>query len=91
MNPRVLSVVPGDDFRLKITFANKKKGLYNCRHLLKFGVFRELNDLNYFKQARVVAGTVGWPHEQDICPDTLYADSKMLRSKKTHSTNRSRA
>ncbi|MDP2865848.1 MAG: DUF2442 domain-containing protein [Elusimicrobiota bacterium] len=79
MNPRVLSVVPRDDFRLEITFANKKKGLYDCRRLLKFGVFRELSDLSYFRQARVVAGTVVWPHEQDICPDTFYTDSKMLR------------
>jgi len=26
----------------------------------------------------VVDGTVAWPHEQDICPDTLYLDSVRL-------------
>jgi Protein of unknown function (DUF2442) len=43
--------------------------------LLDFGVFKERRDFNYFKQAKVLEGTVVWPHEQDICPDTLYLDS----------------
>ena len=30
---------------------------------------------------RVEGGTVVWPHEQDICPDTLYEDSERLVSK----------
>jgi hypothetical protein len=38
-------------------------------------VFRELRNPVYFQQVRVVIGTVAWPHEQDICPDTLYLDS----------------
>ena len=42
--------------------------------------FVELRNLNYFKQARAEGGTVVWPHEQDICPDTVYEDSKKLIS-----------
>jgi hypothetical protein len=26
--------------------------------------------------AKVEHGTVVWPHEQDICPDTLYLEGK---------------
>ena len=40
-----------------------------------FGVLRELKDINYFLNATVVDGTVSWPNEQDICPDTRYEDS----------------
>jgi hypothetical protein len=43
--------------------------------LLDFGVFKELRDISYFKQVKASGGTVVWPHEQDICPDTLYLDS----------------
>jgi hypothetical protein len=50
--------------------------VFDCRALLDFGVFRELHDLSYFKQVRVDGGTVVWPHDQDICPDTLYLDSR---------------
>ncbi len=78
MNPRVKAVVPRDDYKLEITFTNGEVGVFDCAHLLSFGVFRELQDISYFKQARVENGTVVWPHEQDICPDTLYEDSQKL-------------
>jgi len=40
MNPRVKAVVPGDDYRLKITFTNGEVGIFDCGHLRKFGVIR---------------------------------------------------
>jgi hypothetical protein len=76
MNPRVESVKPGDDYLLEIIFSNGETGIFDCRPLLDFGVFRELRDEAYFRQARAENGTVVWPHEQDICPDTLYLESK---------------
>lgn len=76
MNPRVTAVVPKDDYKLEITFSNGEIGLFTCTPLLDFGVFKELRDISYFKQARASGGTAVWPHEQDICPDTLYETSK---------------
>lgn len=78
MNPRVRAVVANDNYTLGITFANGEVGFYDCAFLLNFGVFQELQDITYFKQARAEGGTVVWPHEQDICPDTLYEDSRKL-------------
>ena len=75
MNPRVKSVVAMADSKLKIQFNNGEEGVYDCTPLLDFGVFKELRDANYFIQAKACDGTVVWPHEQDICPDTLYLDS----------------
>jgi hypothetical protein len=72
MNPRVKTVKPCGDYTLHLVFENGEEGIYDCSHLLDFGIFRELKDINYFKQASVAYGTVVWPHEQDICPDTLY-------------------
>ncbi|HUT36431.1 MAG TPA: DUF2442 domain-containing protein [Planctomycetota bacterium] len=79
MNPRVRSVRPLKDHRLRLEFTNGEVGVFDCAPLLDFGVFRELRDPAYFRQARVFLETVAWPHEQDICPDTLYLDSKKTR------------
>jgi hypothetical protein len=76
MNPRISEVAPTDDYKLRLIFTNGERGIYDCSDLLNFGVFKELGDKNYFKQVRVSDGTVVWPHEQDICPDTLYRDSE---------------
>jgi hypothetical protein len=80
LNPRVKDVVARDDYKLEITFTNGEAGLLDCTYLLSFGVFTELRDISYFKQARVENGTVVWPHEQDICPDTLYEESTRVVS-----------
>lgn len=75
MNPRVKNVVASSDYQLHIEFTNGERGTYDCHHLLDFGVFKELRDKNYFRKAKAWNGTVVWPNEQDICPDTLYLDS----------------
>jgi hypothetical protein len=75
MNPRVKSVAALPEHKLKIEFNNGEVGVYDCSHLLDFGVFKELRDESYFKMAKASDGTVVWPHEQDICPDTLYLNS----------------
>jgi hypothetical protein len=81
MNPRVKTVTPKDHYQLEITFTNGEVGVFDCAHLLSFGVFQELQDIRYFNQVRAANGTVVWPHEQDICPDTLYEDSRKLTQK----------
>jgi len=78
MNPRIQKVIPTDDYKLILTFRNGEEGIYDCNDLLDFGVFKEFQDINYFKQAFIEYGTVTWPNEQDICPDTLYLDATLL-------------
>ncbi len=76
MNPRVRKVKPLPNYKLLIEFNNGELGEYDCAHLLDFGVFKELKNQAYFGEAKALDGTVAWPHDQDICPDTLYLDSK---------------
>jgi hypothetical protein len=81
MNPRVKKVRTRANYELEIEFANGELRSYDCGPLLDFGVFKELRDIHYFKQACTKGGTVVWPHEQDICPDTLYEESHRLDAK----------
>ncbi|HUU22658.1 MAG TPA: DUF2442 domain-containing protein [Phycisphaerae bacterium] len=83
MLPRVKAVKAKPHYQLEITFTSGEVGVYDCRPLLTFGVFAELKDVEYFRQVRVVTGTVAWPHEQDICPDTLYLDSRRTAPART--------
>lgn len=75
MNPRVKSVSCSENYRLNLIFTNGEEGLFDCSNLLEFGVFQELKDPSYFQSVSVVNGTVVWPNEQDLCPDTLYEES----------------
>jgi len=77
MNPRVKTVKPTNDYQLILQFTDGKTGLYDCKPLLDFGVFKELQNKHYFQQVVVNDGAVTWPNEQDICPDTLYLDAVM--------------
>jgi hypothetical protein len=89
MNPRVKAVKARDSYKLEILFSSGEVGIYDCTPLLDFGVFTELKDKIYFQQARVASGTVVWPHEQDICPDTLYLDSIKIKKTPNKSLQRS--
>lgn len=75
MNPRIKKVTPQKHHKMQLLFTNGEQGIYDCSELLNFGVFKELQDENYFNKVTVLDGTVVWPHDQDICPDTLYLDS----------------
>jgi len=76
MNPRVRNVEPLGEYRLKSTFTNGEVSTYDCRPLLDFGVSQEWRDEACFRQVRPEGRTVIWPHEQDVCPDTLYLDAE---------------
>jgi len=75
MYPRVQKVSPLENYKILVCFTNGEQGIYDCKELLNFGVFKELRDKAYFEKIKVHSGTIQWPNEQDICPDTLYIDS----------------
>lgn len=78
MNPRVTDVVANEDFTITVTFTNGEVGTFDVRPYLEMGIFRELKDWRLFRTARPFMGTVQWVNEQDLCPDTIYLDSKIL-------------
>jgi len=80
MNPRVIAVEATNNHFLKLSFDNDETKLFDTSPFLDKGIFKELQDYNYFKQVSVAFGSVEWPHEQDFSYDTLYLLSKPLAS-----------
>ena len=75
---KVTSVRANDDFSLDLQFNDGSLKRFDAKPYLDYEVFRELKDLNYFKKVGVALGTVQWPHEQDISPETLYLEGVAL-------------
>jgi hypothetical protein len=72
---KVVEVMANDDFSLDIKFVDGSVKRFDVKPYLEYGVFKELKDKSYFKRAHVAFGTVQWPNEQDISPETLYLES----------------
>jgi hypothetical protein len=71
---KVIAVSTNTDFSLDLKFSDGSMKRFDVRPYLDRGIFTELKNLDYFKQARVAFGTVQWPNEQDIAPETLYIE-----------------
>ena len=76
MNPRVINVRPEHDFTLLITFTNGEVKKFDVKPYLDIGVFKELKDLSIFNSVKPSLGSIQWANGLDLCPDTLYLDSK---------------
>lgn len=73
-------VRPLPDYRIYVEIMDGRKGIFDMKPYLNFGVFQELQDVNYFKQVGILFGAVTWPHEQDIAPETLLAEMQPVDS-----------
>ena len=72
---KVVAVRANEDFSLDLKFNDGSVRRFDVKPYLDYGVFTELKNIHYFKQVRIAFGTVQWPHEQDISPETLYLES----------------
>jgi hypothetical protein len=67
----VTAVEPLEDYKLRVTLSNGRKGIFDVSRFIGEGVFQELKDPRYFKRVYVDYDTVVWPHEQDIDPELI--------------------
>lgn len=69
------------NYKLKLTFNDKKQKIVDLKKLTKFGpgtVFYPFRDLEFFKSVKLNRrlGTLVWPNGADLCPDVLYMEGK---------------
>ena len=77
---KVVAVKANNDYSLDLQFDDGSMRRFDVKPYLDFGIFNELKDRDYFKSVRVGYGTVQWPNEQDISPETLYLESTVIES-----------
>jgi hypothetical protein len=70
-------VKPLSDYRIYIEIEDGRKGIFDLKPYLGHGVFRELQDIQYFNQVGILFGAVTWPHGQDIAPETLLEEMSL--------------
>jgi hypothetical protein len=78
VNPRVKDVKPNPDYTLTLTFSNDEVGFFDMRPYLDIGIFKELKDFKLFNSVRPFLGSIQWRNGQDLCPDTLFQESKKV-------------
>ena len=68
----VCDVKTSPDFKLCLLFNTGEKRTFDMKPYLQYPVFSRLGNTTFFSLARVDYGTVVWPGEIDIAPETLY-------------------
>jgi hypothetical protein len=71
----VVSVRPHPDFCLDLEFENGERRRFDMRPLLSMKPWSRIASNAMFERVRVDYGTVVWPGEIDVAPETLYDDS----------------
>jgi Protein of unknown function (DUF2442) len=74
-------VKPLPDYCVYVEIEDGRNGIFDLKPYLNHGVFRELQNVQYFNQVGIQLGAVTWPHEQDIAPETLLAEMIPIDSK----------
>lgn len=71
-----MEAAPLDGYVVRVRFEDGTVGDVDLSYLLEYGgVFEPLHDPDHFRELRADAdaGTIVWPNEADIAPETLYA------------------
>jgi hypothetical protein len=77
--PLLIEATPTEGYAVRVRFEDSTSADIDLSYLLDYGgVFESLRDPEYFRQLRADpdAGTIVWPNEADIAPETLYAHAQ---------------
>jgi hypothetical protein len=72
----VVSVKAGQDYKLQLEFENGEKRVFDMAPYMDKKPFAQLKGSPLFAKAAVDYGTVVWPGNIDIAPETLYDRSQ---------------
>jgi len=77
--PLLIEAKPLDGYAVHVRFEDGTAADVDLSYLLEYGgVFEPLRDPEFFRRLRAdaEAGTIVWPNDADIAPETLYAHAQ---------------
>ena len=78
MTMDVVAVKPLPSFELDLSYADGSQRRFDMKPLLAVKPWNRIAALPLFAQVKVAYGTVMWPGDIDIAPETLLMDSVLL-------------
>jgi hypothetical protein len=75
----VVAVQVTDEYQLLLTFENQEQRLFDMRPFIETPPWNRLKHGDVFRKVRIQQGTVVWPGQIDIDPETLYELSKVAK------------
>ncbi|MFH0728052.1 MAG: DUF2442 domain-containing protein [Pseudomonadota bacterium] len=75
----VVAVKPGGNYLLELEFKNGERRRFDMKPLLSLKPWNRVANPAVFSRVRVDYGTVVWPGEIDVAPETLYDDSVPIK------------
>ena len=81
MYPRVKSVTANKVYTLTLNFTDNEVRVSDVSPYLEKAIFQELKDRSLFNSVTLFLGSLQWKNGQDLCPDTLYLESKPISQK----------
>jgi hypothetical protein len=79
----VIKVEPKENGTLYLVFENQEERIFDMKPFLDEKPFNKLKQKVLFMQASVAYGTVVWPENIDIAPETLWSLSEKKKKSAT--------
>jgi hypothetical protein len=67
-----------ENYLIELLYINGEKRIIDTNPFLNMKPWNRLKSTNLFKKATILYGTLSWPGEIDIAPETLYLDSEPI-------------
>ena len=75
-NLKIVNLKIISELCMLVTFSNGERRIFDAQYLLKYPVYKKLQDFNVFKNAYIENGTIVWDNGAiDIGAETVYNNS----------------
>ena len=68
-----------DNYLIKILFETKEEKIYDMKPLMEKKFYNKLKRKEYFKKVKPRGETIEWENGEDVCPEDLYYNSKLIK------------